>query len=240
MAELASDNINGIGSMFDNIAGSYDFLNMFLSFGMDRLWRKKAVRSISGIHDNPRIIDVATGTGDLAIESMKLDPSGVTGIDISGKMLDIARLKITRRGFNDMITLARGDSENISFPDNAFDVAMVAFGVRNFSDPVRGLSEMCRVIKEGGVVMVLEFSKPVKFPFRQIHAFYFLKLVPLIGRLVSRDREAYNYLPESVMRFPDNQHFIDLMNLAGFSGVKQERMTFGIVSIYTGYKQKMQ
>lgn len=235
-----TDKKSTVSSMFDNIAFRYDFLNHFMSFGIDRTWRRKAIKIIGETQLKPRILDVATGTGDLAIAAMKLDPVYITGIDISNKMLEIGKEKIMKMGLSNTIELLPGDSENISFEGNIFDVAMVAFGVRNFADPLKGLSEMRRVLKKGGMIMVLEFSKPSAFPFRQVYGFYFLKILPLIGRLISKNRNAYRYLPESVMQFPDNELFLDLMREAGFTGVKQEKLTFGIASIYTGFKSQMQ
>jgi len=232
---LNQDTKSDIGSMFDNIAGRYDFLNHLLSFGMDRLWRAKAIRIISGTHRNPRVLDVATGTGDLAIAAMKLDPVHITGIDISQKMLEAGRDKIMRRGHSGKIELISGDSENIPFSNNTFDIAMVAFGVRNFSDRFKGLSEMKRVLNERGMIMILEFSKPIRFPFKQIYNFYFTKLLPVIGRIFSRNRTAYSYLPDSVMQFPDNEQFIELMKSAGFSDVRQKKLTGGVACIYTGF-----
>lgn len=225
-----------VGEMFDTIAFRYDFLNHFLSFGIDRCWRRKAVRIISQSVKNPEILDVATGTGDLAIAAIKLNPEKITGIDISQKMLEIGRDKIMKKGLSGKIELISGDSENIAFPDNSYDVAMVAFGVRNFSDPVKGLTEMNRVLRHGGVIMVLEFSKPASFPFRQIYNFYFLNILPLFGRFFSKNRKAYRYLPETVMKFPDNEEFIKMMRVAGFSGIKQKKLTGGVASIYTGIK----
>ena len=225
-----------VGSMFDSIAFRYDFLNHFMSFGIDRLWRKKAIRIISRTHQNPDILDVATGTGDLAIAAMKIDPVHVTGIDISEKMLEIGIEKIRKKELSDRIELLRGDSEKIPFPDERFDVVMVAFGVRNFPDPLIGLSEMNRVLRHGGLIMVLEFSKPAKFPFRQIYNFYFLNILPVIGRVLSKNKKAYRYLPESVMQFPDNEQFIELLIKAGFSSAIQKKLTFGVASVYTALK----
>ncbi len=229
-----------VESMFDSIAWRYDFLNHFLSFGVDRLWRRRAVRIISRSYKNPRILDVATGTGDLAIAAMRLDPVAVEGIDISGEMLKIGTRKINTRGFDDTIKLTRGDSENIPFNDNSFDVAMVAFGVRNFSDPLLGLSEMRRVLRDRGMILVLEFSKPTRFPLSTIYNFYFSKILPSLGKLFSRNRTAYTYLPESVMKFPDNEEFMDLLSRAGYSDTRQAKLTGGIASIYTGIKQAKQ
>jgi demethylmenaquinone methyltransferase/2-methoxy-6-polyprenyl-1,4-benzoquinol methylase len=229
-----------VESMFDSIAWRYDFLNHFLSFGTDRLWRRKAVRIIGKNIKPDTILDVATGTGDLAIASLKLNPSKITGIDISDKMLEIGRDKIDRKGLTGNIELLKGDSENLMFPDNHFDVAMVAFGVRNFSDPLAGLKEMQRVVKPGGMVMVLEFSKPASFPFRQVYNFYFLNILPFFGRIFSKDKDAYRYLPESVMKFPDNERFLALLSEAGFANPWQKKLSGGIASIYTGIKPGMQ
>ena len=229
-----------VGAMFDSIAWRYDFLNHLLSLGIDRTWRKKAIKIISRSPRYSRILDVATGTGDLAIAAMKLNPVKITGIDISPGMLVIGREKVIKKGFSGKIELFQGDSENISFPYNSFDVAMVAFGVRNFTDPVKGLSEMNRVLSPGGMIMVLEFSKPSAFPFRQIFNFYFLKILPLCGRFFSKNSEAYQYLPDTVMKFPDNEEFIKLLVLAGFTRINQKRLSYGIASIYTGFKKDIQ
>jgi demethylmenaquinone methyltransferase / 2-methoxy-6-polyprenyl-1,4-benzoquinol methylase len=227
---------DAVESMFDTIAWRYDFLNHFLSLGIDRLWRRRAIRIIGKTIRPENILDVATGTGDLAIAALKLNPVKITGIDISEKMLAIGREKISRKGFAGKIELLSGDSENIQFADNSFEVGMVAFGVRNFSDPLKGLNEMRRVISKGGTIMVLEFSRPVAFPFRQVYNFYFLNILPFFGRMFSKDKNAYRYLPESVMRFPDNEAFLDLLEKAGFEGVKQKKLTGGVASIYTGIK----
>ena len=236
MNNLKSDKKASVTTMFNSIAGSYDFLNHFLSFGIDRMWRRRAVRIISGAYKNPKILDVATGTGDLSIAAMKAEPVSITGIDISDGMLEIGRNKIKRKGLSDRIQLIKGDSENMPFNDSTFDVAMVAFGVRNFPDPLKGLSEMTRVVRAGGMVLVLEFSKPSRFPIRHLYNLYFLRMLPLIGRIFSGNREAYRYLPESVMQFPDNEKFIDLMNKAGLNQIQQIRLTSGVASIYTGLK----
>lgn len=227
---------DNVAQMFDSIAFRYDFLNHFLSLGVDHLWRRKAVRIIGRNCHRPEILDVATGTCDLAITAMSLDPSGITGIDISEKMLEIGQRKINDRKLSDTIRLHNGSSEELPFENERFDVAMVAFGVRNFADPLLGLSEMCRVLKSGGMIMVLEFSKPQAFPFRQLYYFYFRRILPLLGRIFSKSRNAYTYLPESVMRFPDNQEFLDLLRSAGFERTDQKKLTGGIASIYTGFK----
>jgi demethylmenaquinone methyltransferase/2-methoxy-6-polyprenyl-1,4-benzoquinol methylase len=237
---LQSDKKAVVESMFDSIAWRYDFLNHFLSFSIDRLWRKKAIRIISKTYKNPRILDVATGTGDLAIAAMKLNPVEIKGIDISFNMLEIGRQKIEKKGLSGKIELIQADSEDIPFDENVFDVAMVAFGVRNFSDPLKGLSEMRRVVKTDGMIMVLEFSKPAGFPFRPVYNFYFRNILPFFGRLFSKDKAAYEYLPDSVMKFPDNEAFLSLLSRAGFSETNQIKLTGGVASIYTGVKKQRQ
>jgi demethylmenaquinone methyltransferase/2-methoxy-6-polyprenyl-1,4-benzoquinol methylase len=229
-----------VESMFDSIAWRYDFLNHFLSFGTDYRWRRKAVRIISKYKNRPEILDVATGTGDLAIASLKIRPLKVTGIDISEKMLEIGRKKILEKGLADKIELRRGNSEQLDFKENTFDVVMVGFGIRNFADPLKGLREMNRVAKPGGLLMVLEFSKPLSFPFRQFYNFYFLNILPLFGRLFSGDSKAYSYLPDSVMRFPDNEAFLEIVSQAGFMNARQVKLTGGVASIYTGIKPPVQ
>jgi demethylmenaquinone methyltransferase / 2-methoxy-6-polyprenyl-1,4-benzoquinol methylase len=237
---LEENKKEAVESMFDSIAWRYDFLNHFLSFGIDRLWRRRAIKLISESYKNPHILDVATGTADLAIAAMKINPYKVTGIDISGKMLEIGKSKIQKKGFSAKIELITGDSENIPFGDGYFDVAMVAFGVRNFSDPLKGLSEMKRVIRFGGMILVLEFSKPSGFPFRPVYNFYFNNVLPFVGKLFSKNKTAYSYLPESVMKFPDNEEFLNLLTQAGFSESRQLKLTGGVASIYTGIKSSGQ
>ena len=225
-----------VEAMFDSISPHYDRLNHLLSLGTDRLWRRRGVNLI-GKHVKPgRIIDVATGTGDLAIAAMRLEPEKVTGIDISGEMLARAREKITRLGYGEKIGMLQGDSAYLDFRDGTFDVAMSAFGVRNFEDTVTGLREMCRVLKPGGMVMILEFSKPSWFPLKQIYSLYFRKILPRIGRRISGDPDAYTYLPETVSSFPENEAFLDLLTEAGFRDVNQKRMTGGIASVYYGFR----
>jgi demethylmenaquinone methyltransferase/2-methoxy-6-polyprenyl-1,4-benzoquinol methylase len=225
-----------VESMFDSIAWRYDFLNHFLSFNFDRYWRRRTIRIISKSFVNPIILDVATGTADLALAAMKLNPLKISGIDISHKMLEIGKEKVERKGFGGKIDLLIADSEKLPFDDNVFDVAMVAFGVRNFANPLKGLSEMKRVIRPGGMIIVLEFSKPSVFPFKQLYNFYFKNILPLFGRFFSKDKDAYRYLPDSVMKFPDNEEFLKLLVKAGCSETNQVKLTAGVASIYTGIK----
>jgi demethylmenaquinone methyltransferase / 2-methoxy-6-polyprenyl-1,4-benzoquinol methylase len=229
-----------VESMFDSIAWRYDFLNHFLSFGIDRLWRRWAIGIISRLYQNPVILDVATGTGDLALAAMVINPLKVTGIDISQNMLEIGKVKIRKKGFTGKIKMMYGDSENIPFGDELFDVAMVAFGVRNFADPLKGLMEMKRVVRNNGMVLVLEFSKPSGFLFRTVYNFYFTKILPFVGKMFSKDKSAYSYLPDSVYKFPDNEKFLDLLVQAGFSEARQIKLTGGVASIYTGLKKSKQ
>jgi demethylmenaquinone methyltransferase/2-methoxy-6-polyprenyl-1,4-benzoquinol methylase len=229
-----------VESMFDSIAWRYDFLNHFLSFGIDRLWRRRAIGIISRNYKNPVILDVATGTGDLALAAMRIDPVKITGIDISQKMLEIGREKIRKKGLSGKIELLQADSENIPFGDDIFDVAMVAFGVRNFSDPLKGLNEMRRVIRKEGMILVLEFSKPSGLLFRTVYTFYFRNILPFVGKLFSKDKSAYSYLPDSVYKFPDNEAFLQLLVKAGFSDTRQVKLTGGVASIYTGINKSIQ
>jgi demethylmenaquinone methyltransferase/2-methoxy-6-polyprenyl-1,4-benzoquinol methylase len=238
--ELHKDKKAAVESMFDSIAWRYDFLNHFLSFNFDKQWRRRAIKMISKQYKSPNILDVATGTGDLALAAMKLNPAKISGIDISSKMLAIGKEKIERKGFAGKIDLMVGDSEKIPFEDNVFDVAMVAFGVRNFSDPLKGLTEMYRVICNNGMIMILEFSKPSGFSFKLLYNFYFRNILPLLGRLFSKDKAAYRYLPDSVMKFPDNEEFLELLVRAGYSNTHQIKLTGGVASIYTGIKLSMQ
>lgn len=221
--------------MFDNIAPTYDFLNHLLSLNIDKIWRKKAVQVLK--RKSPKyILDVATGTADFAIELLQLNPEEVIGIDISEKMLQIGRAKIRKGNLDDRIMLQRADSEGMPFPDNKFDAVTVAFGVRNFENPKKGLLEMCRVLKPAGTLIVLEFSKPRVFPVKQMFYFYFHYVLPVMGQIFSKDQRAYAYLPESVQFFPDEKGFCRLLEEAGFKTVQCASLTFGIASIYTAEK----
>jgi len=225
-----------VEAMFDDIARHYDFLNHFLSLGTDRLWRRRAI-NIIGRHSKPKqILDVATGTGDLAITALLLNPEKVIGIDISEKMLELGRRKIADRRPDDKIELIKADSEAMPFEDESFDAAMCAFGVRNFSSPLRGLTEICRVLRPGGMIMVLEFSRPAYFPVKQLYFLYFRRILPLIGKIVSGDGKAYTYLPESVMAFPEGEEFIRILTDAGFGGSLYKRLSGGIATIYYAFK----
>ena len=221
--------------MFDNISPRYDLLNRVLSLGIDKGWRKKLIKILA--RENPKsILDIATGTGDLAIAEAVLKPEHVTGLDISDGMLEIGRQKVEKHGLTSMISMENGDSEDLRFEDNTFDAVTVAFGVRNFEHLNKGLSEMHRVLKPGGLTLILEFSQPRFFPFKQIYFFYFRTVLPLVGRLVSGHSKAYTYLPESVSSFPFGKDFAAIMDETGFKEITWKALTFGICTIYTGRK----
>jgi len=224
-----------VAKMFDAISGKYDFLNHFLSLGIDIRWRKKAIGLLT--KDKPKfILDVATGTGDFAIEALKLNPEKIIGVDISEGMLEIGKKKMNTKGYESVIELMTGDSENLPFEDNKFDAVIVAFGVRNFENLEKGLAEMRRVIKPGGRVVVLEFSKPRVFPMKGLYSFYFRYVLPKIGKLFSRDSSAYTYLPESVQVFPDGDDFLSILSRLGYKNATCQSLTFGISSLYTAIK----
>jgi demethylmenaquinone methyltransferase / 2-methoxy-6-polyprenyl-1,4-benzoquinol methylase len=224
-----------VARMFDSISGNYDFLNHFLSLGIDIRWRKKAIKLLAPGHPK-MILDVATGTGDFAVEALKLNPDKIIGIDISEGMLEVGRKKMKDRGYDSRIELISGDSENLPFEENKFDAVIVAFGVRNFENLEKGLAEMHRVLKPGGRMVVLEFSKPRMFPFKQLYNVYFNFILPKIGKLISRDPAAYTYLPESVQAFPDGESFTGILNRLGFKDTLCKPLTLGISSLYTGIK----
>ena len=225
-----------VAQMFNNIARRYDFLNHFLSLGIDNIWRKKAIKCIRDIASNPVILDVASGTGDLAIAALKLNPQKVVGIDISEEMLNVGIKKIERKGYQNIIELKKGDSENLEFKDDFFDGITAAFGVRNFENLNKGLSEMYRVLKTGGKTVVLEFSKPKVFPVKQIYNFYFKVVLPFIGNIISKDNSAYTYLPESVDQFPERELFIKELEKVGFKDCTFRSLSFGIASVYSAVK----
>lgn len=222
--------------MFDNIAPRYDLLNRVLSLGVDVWWRKRAIAYLKPAQPQ-QILDVATGTADVAIMAAKiLKPAKVVGIDIANQMLDLGRVKTEREKLTHIITLETGDSENLRFGDGSFDAVTVAFGVRNFENLEKGLQEMCRVLRPGGRAVILEFSKPQIFPIKQLYNAYFKYVLPLIGRLTSRDIRAYTYLFESVQAFPEGQDFLNILTKTGYRNPTCERLTLGICSIYSATK----
>ena len=220
-----------VRTMFNDIAYRYDFLNHFLSAGIDIIWRKK-VRRILAKRNPKSILDVATGTGDLAIELSTIKPEKIYGVDIAVEMLEIGKDKIAKKSLSEIITLEEGDAENLRFDDNTFDAATVAFGVRNFETLQKGLKEIRRVLKPGGTFIVLEFSKPKTFPTKQLYNFYFKYILPLMGKIVSKSSSAYTYLPESVQGFAEDDIFLKELEKAGYSNPSQKRLTMGIATIY--------
>lgn len=221
--------------MFDSISHRYDFLNHLLSLNIDKVWRKKAIKLLEPFQPKT-ILDIATGTGDFAIAAKRLNPEKVVGVDLSEGMLNIGREKLKRKGLDQLIQLQKGDSENLPFENDSFDAAIVAFGVRNFENLEKGLAEINRVLKPGGVFIVLEFSQPRKAPFKQLYFFYFDRILPLLGKAVSKDNRAYTYLPESVREFPDGNSFISVLEKTDFDKCRWLPQTFGIASIYEAQK----
>lgn len=225
-----------VTQMFDTISGSYDGLNRVISFGIDVKWRKKVLKLVAA--KNPeRILDIATGTGDLAILMAQTNAREITGLDISEGMLEVGRKKIDAKHLNSKITMVQGDSENLPFTDNYFDAITVAFGIRNFETLEKGLAEILRVLKPGGIFVILETSVPVKFPFKQGYAFYTRYILPAIGRLFSKDRQAYAYLSESASVFPYGEMLNNILRKTGFIEVKHMPQTFGVATIYSASKK---
>ena len=227
-----------VEEMFNSISSRYDLLNHLLSVNIDKIWRKKAVKKLKAVQPK-LVLDIATGTGDFAIAITKLPNVKVTGIDISEGMLNVGRKKIEKKGLNEIVELLKADSENLPFSNGVYDAATVGFGVRNFENLEKGLSEILRVLKPGAKFLVLEFSKPKKAPFKQLYYFYFTKILPLIGRLISKDSNAYTYLPESVNEFPDGDRFLTILADVGFINNKSFPQTFGIATIYEGFKPEI-
>lgn len=224
-----------VKEMFDNISSKYDFLNHFLSVGIDKLWRKKAVKQLKEIQPKT-ILDIASGTGDFALELLSLKPAKIVGADISEGMLEVGRQKMKKKGVDHIITMEAGDSENLKYEDNTFDALTVGFGVRNFQDLEKGLFEMLRVVRSGGKIVILEFSKPKKFPVKQYYAFHSKYVIPFFGRMISKDSSAYTYLPESIQAFPEGQNFVEIMRKLGYKDVYMLLCSGGIATIYVGTK----
>ncbi len=224
-----------VAQMFDNVAQRYDFLNRLLSLGIDRYWRWYAINQLKSVQ--PRtILDVATGTGDLAIAALRLKPEHITGIDISDGMLELGRKKIAQRNMTDKITLLNADAENLSFDANSFDAITAAFGVRNFENLEKGLNELYRVLKPMGKIVIVEFAKPQIFPIKQLFALYFRFILPMVGRFFSKDQRAYTYLPESVQAFPQRHDFTAILTRLGFRAAICSPLSFGICAVYVAEK----
>jgi len=228
-------NKKNVETMFNDIATSYDFLNHFLSANTDKSWRKKCVKLLE--NKSPQnILDVATGTGDLAISLLKLNPKKITGIDISNEMLEIGRNKILKLGKSAIVELLQGDAENIKFNDGSFDAVTVAFGVRNFENLNRGLSELYRVLIKSGTLLILEFSKPQKNLISKIFNLYFKNLLPFMGKLLSNNNKAYKYLYQSVEQFASVEEMVQNLKKCGFSDIKTKQLSMGIATIYLATK----
>ena len=224
-----------VAQMFDNISHKYDFLNHFLSLGIDKTWRRKAISILK--KGNPgSILDIATGTADFAIEAIALSPKKIVGVDISEGMLEKGKKKINKLELDNIISLSYGDSENLPFDNESFDAITVGFGVRNFEDLNKGLSEIKRVLKKDGQLAILEFSKPKKFPIKQSFYLYSKFLLPFFGRLFSRDKSAYTYLPASVEAFPEGEQFKGILAENGFSQINLKSLSGGIATIYSAIK----
>ena len=224
-----------VAEMFNNISKRYDFLNHFLSLGIDRIWRKKAIKKLREIAPK-KILDIATGTGDFAIAALKLNPTEVVGVDISQGMLDVGIQKMKRKGHDKIISMQIGDSENLPFETDYFDALTVGFGVRNYENLEKGLTDMLRVLRPGGKAIILEFSKPKKFPVKQFFGFYSKRLIPFFGKTISKDKRAYAYLPESVEVFPEGEEFKSIMKKIGYKNIESQLVSGGIATIYSGIK----
>lgn len=226
-----------VAEMFNNISKKYDFLNHFFSLGIDKLWRKKAVKELKEIQPQ-RILDIATGTGDFALALLKLNPKEVVGVDISQGMLDVGIEKMKKKGVDHIVKMKIGDSENLPFDDASFDALTVGFGVRNYENLEQGLTDMLRVLRPGGKAIILEFSKPKAFPMKQMFGFYSKKIIPFIGKNISKDERAYAYLPESVEAFPEGKNFTAILEKVGYTKVDAKPVSGGIATIYSGVKKQ--
>lgn len=234
--ESSAEKKQQVASMFDSIAFRYDFLNRFLSGGTDVYWRKKAILQLKDLQPQT-VLDVATGTADVALLTFKLlHPKKIFGIDISEGMLDLGRKKIEKQGLQQVITLQQGDSETINFPDNTFDAVTVAFGVRNFQHLEKGLAEMYRVLKPGGKLVVLEFSRPKQKAFKGLYNFYMKVIAPGAGSMFAKNKAAYSYLNDSVQAFPEREAFTRLLEQAGYNSIYYKPLSLGICCIYCGNK----
>lgn len=225
-----------VEQMFDNIAPTYDQLNHRLSWDIDRRWRRKAIRQLEP-HAPREILDIATGTGDFAILSAEmLRPERLVGVDISEGMMDIGRQKVKAKGLDGVVSFEREDCTHLSYPDNTFDAVTAAFGIRNFADLDAGLREMYRVLKPGGHLSIVELTTPVKFPMKQLFHIYSHTVLPVYGRLISRDTSAYSYLTKTIEAFPQGERMVDILMKAGFAEASFRRLTFGICTMYFATK----
>lgn len=222
--------------MFDNIAPSYDKLNHRLSWNIDRGWRRKAIRQLAAEHPQ-QLLDIATGTGDFAIMAAKmLNPQHIVGADISEGMMEIGRRKVLQMNLQDTVTFEKQDCMNLDYPDGSFDAVTAAFGIRNFPDLDKGLREMCRVLRKGGQLSIVELTTPVSFPMRQLFSIYSHTVLPVYGRMISHDTSAYSYLTKTIEAFPQGEEMMGILKKAGFSQTSFKRLTFGICTMYYAVK----
>lgn len=231
------DKKNEVREMFNGIARNYDFLNHFLSFGIDTGWRKKLIRKAKKYSPSV-ILDIATGTADLAIMAAQLSPEKIIACDLSTEMLAIGKEKVGKKNLTHLIELQEQDAEQLTFSDKSFDLAMVAFGVRNFEYLEKGLHEILRVLNPGKPLLILEFSVPSNKLFRMVYHFYSFVFLPFIGRMISKDKTAYQYLPASIRKFPCGHEFVNILNQVGFVGSTHKELTFGIVTLYTAFRSE--
>lgn len=225
-----------VEKMFDNIAPAYDTLNHRLSWNIDKYWRNKAIKQLKALAPKT-MLDIATGTGDFAILSAKmLHPEKLIGADISEGMMEIGRQKVAREGLDNVISFAKEDCLNLSFADNTFDAVTAAFGIRNFQDLDKGLSEMCRVLRPGGMLCIVELTTPVHFPMKQLFRIYSSTVLPIYGKMISKDSSAYDYLNKTIAAFPQGERMQQILHDAGFSNARFERLTFGICTMYIATK----
>ena len=234
--EQTAEKASQVEQMFDNIAPTYDKLNHRLSWDIDRGWRRKAISQLAP-HSPKTMLDIATGTGDFAIlAAQQLHPNQLIGADISEGMMDIGRQKVRQAELSDIISFAKEDCLNLSYQDGTFDAVTAAFGIRNFADLDRGLSEMCRVLKKGGHLSIVELTTPVKFPMKQLFKIYSHTVLPLYGRIISKDSSAYSYLTRTIEAFPQGELMVEILKKAGFSDASFKRLTFGICTMYFATK----
>jgi demethylmenaquinone methyltransferase / 2-methoxy-6-polyprenyl-1,4-benzoquinol methylase len=233
---IVDDKKEQVREMFNDIADRYDFLNNLLSLGIYKVWRKELINAAKPIHQGTEILDVATGTGDIALALCKLKPHTIVGIDISEKMVQIGKQKVKQAGLDGCVFLQTGDAEDIHYPDNRFDLVTVAYGVRNFANLERGLREIKRVLKPGGKLLILEFMTPRNTLFSKFYRFYFRNILPTIGGIVSANKQAYSYLPASVQQFPDGEQFLTILQNIGFVNAQCKRLTQGVAGLYAAYK----
>lgn len=224
-----------VEQMFDTISGNYDTMNRMITLGTDQGWRRKVLKIVSDTQPES-ILDIATGTGDLAILFSQTQASKIIGIDLSAGMLEVGRRKVTELNLDDRLEMVQGDSENLPFEDNSFDAITVGFGIRNFENLEKGLTEILRVLKPNGIFVILETSVPTKFPLKQGYNFYTKTIVPIMGKLFSKDQKAYAYLSESAKNFPFGQELNNILVKVGFTSVKHEPQTMGIATIYSATK----